>query len=275
MQAVIDAFLRALAERGIKPGNFRADGKIHRCGTDKKPRSRNGAYCLHLDGKVPAGWLQNHEDGLGVATWRAEHITPMTEAERFFWRKEMERRRAERDAEQHSSNLSAARRAALIWDRAVEISPSHPYLVRKRIKPHCIREYRSLAVVPLFNAVGGLVNLQFIATDGGKKFLTGGEKRGCFHVIGEPDCDPAVVCIGEGFATMATVHEASGYMSVVAFDAGNLLPVALAWRRKLPSARIVICADNDKAGLAAADEAAKTIKNCGVAWPDFGKGRVA
>lgn len=275
MQAVVDAFSRALAERGIKSGNLRADGQIHRCGTERKPRSRNGVYCLHLDGKVPAGWFQNHEDGLGVTTWRAEHITPMTEAERLAWRKEMAQRRAERETEQRQANLSAAQRAALIWERAKDISPDHPYLVRKRIGAHGIREHRGLAIVPLFNAVGGLVNLQFIAPDGGKKFLKGGQKQGCFYVIGEPDLDPAGLCIGEGFATMATVYEAAGYMSVVAFDCGNLKPVTLIWRKKLPKARIVICADNDKAGLSAADEIVRAVPNCAMVWPDFGKGRVA
>lgn len=135
--------------------------------------------------------------------------------------------------------------------------------------------HRDLVVVPLFNAVGGLVNLQFIAADGAKKFLRNGEKRGCFFTIGEPDNEPDGLCIGEGFATMATVFEATGYMCVVAFDCGNLKPVAEVWRKKLPKARIVICADNDRAGLASAEGVCRTIPNCGMAYPDFGDGRAA
>lgn len=272
---VLDAFMRAIAERGLRPRRIEADGRFHRCGTEKKPRSRNGVYCLHLDGKVPAGWFQNHEDGGGVTKWRAERMATMTEAERSAWRDELKRRARLRDRERASLHLDAARRAAFIWEKANPISASHPYLARKRIGTHGVRSHRGLVVVPLFNAVGGMVNLQFISPDGGKKFLKGGEKRCCFYTIGEPDNEPDHLCIGEGFATMATIFEATGLMSVCAFDCGNLKPVAEVWRKKLPKARIVICADNDPAGLHSADEVAKTVSNCGVAFPDFGRGRAS
>jgi putative DNA primase/helicase len=62
----------------------------------------------------------------------------------------------------------------------------------------------------MFDATGALVNCQLIAADGTKRFLKGGRKRGCYHVIGEPDYDPPGLCIGEGFATMATVHKYAG-----------------------------------------------------------------
>lgn len=267
MQAAIDAFLRALADRGITPRDFRPDGQIHRCGSTKKPRSRNGAYCLHLDGKVPAGWFQNHEDGLGVTKWRAEHTAPMTEAERLAWGREMERRRAERENERRALHRSAAARAERIWERTGEATASHPYLQRKNIKPHDLGVYRGLLVVPMFDVTGALVNLQFIAADGTKKFLKDGRKRGCYHAIGEPDNDPDGLCIGEGFATMATVNEDSGEMSVVAFDCGNLQAVGEAWRRKLPDARIVFCADDDKAGMDSAYRAARAVPNSAVVYP--------
>jgi phage/plasmid primase-like uncharacterized protein len=46
-------------------------------------------------------------------------------------------------------------------------------------------------------------------------------------------------------------------MAVVAFDCGNLLAVAEVWPKKLPKARIMICADADKAGLEIAYKAAR------------------
>jgi putative DNA primase/helicase len=49
----------------------------------------------------------------------------------------------------------------------------------------------------------------------------------------------------EGWATGATLHEATGLPVVVAFNAGNLLLVAKLIRREYPAARLVICADND------------------------------
>ena len=54
--------------------------------------------------------------------------------------------------------------------------------------------------------------------------------------------------IAEGYATGASVHEATGQAVVVAFDAGNLEPVAEAIRRKYPDSSIIIAGDCDKSG---------------------------
>jgi putative DNA primase/helicase len=53
------------------------------------------------------------------------------------------------------------------------------------------------------------------------------------------------LCIAEGYATAASVYEATGHAVAVAFYADNLVTVARALWTKLPEARIVICADND------------------------------
>lgn len=275
MDEVIHAFRRAIDDRGILPRTLEADGRIHRCGTVKKPRSRNGVYCLHLDGAVPAGWFQNHEDGLGVTKWRAERLTTMTEVERQEWRRQMKANQEAREKQQRFLRMDTARRAQRIWDAAAEAPADHPYLQRKGVKPHGARVHRGLIVIPVMNAVGGIVSLQFIASDGGKKFMKNGEQAGCFFTIGEPDNEPEGLCIGEGFATMATVHEATGYMCVVAFNCGNLRPVAETWRKKLPKARIVICADNDQAGIASAKEVLKVVPNCAIALPVIKGGKAA
>ena len=62
-----------------------------------------------------------------------------------------------------------------------------------------------------------------------------------------------------------------------AFNAGNLLPVALALRSKYPALRLTLCADDDmkkagNTGMKAATEAARAVGGY-VAVPDFGKSR--
>src|SRR5262249_27530129 len=118
----------------------------------------------------------------------------------------------------------------------------HPYLQAKGIKSHGLRLHDSALVIPMRDTAGLIHSLQFIGPDGEKRFLTGGPGKGGYFSIGKPS---GTVCIAEGFATAASVHEATGYAVAVAFNAGNLLAVALALRDKLPAARIVICADND------------------------------
>ena len=81
------------------------------------------------------------------------------------------------------------------------------------------------------------------------------------------------LCIAEGYATAASIYESTGYAVAVAFDAGNLEPVAVTLRRKFPKTKIVICADNDigtprNPGLTRALEAARAVDGL-VALPTF------
>jgi len=123
---------------------------------------------------------------------------------------------------------------------------------------------KGLVVVPMQDAHGMLVNLQFLWGSGKKSFFLGGQKQGAFHVICEDklyrqtQSPTPPICVGEGYATMATVYEATGYPCVVAFDAGNLGPVCRVIRDRFPSHSIIVCGDNDwqcshKKGAACAD----------------------
>lgn len=147
---------------------------------------------------------------------------------------------------------------------------NHPYLQRKKVRAVGLRQLRESLLVPLRDGAGVLHSLQFIGADGSKRFLTGGRMRGCYFAIGRP-VDALLLC--EGYATAATVFEATGRACAVAFNAGNLLPVARVLRAKFPRLRIVVCADNDAAtpgnpGLTKATEAARAVQGF-VALPRF------
>jgi len=119
-----------------------------------------------------------------------------------------------------------------------------------------------------------LLSLQFIEADGSKRFMAGGEVGGCYLLIGGLE---ETVCLAEGFATGASIHEATGYGVAVAFSAGNLKQAAKKLRDTFPDARIVICADDDAGipgnpGLTKAREAA-TLIGASLAVPDFGLSR--
>lgn len=106
-------------------------------------------------------------------------------------------------------------------------------------------------------------------TEGRKTFLTGGRKRGCYYAIGRP---VDALCIAEGYATAATIYEATGHATACAFDAGNLEPVARALRGKFPRLRLILCADNDATpgnpGVRYAEAAAKAVRGF-LAVPTF------
>lgn len=247
--SAIQQFRDAMARRGIvPPANLLTDGALHRCDAEGRGGKGDAAYLLHMDG-TPAGGFENWRDGLGWENWRADMGRTLTPAEEAAHRAKILEAKRQRDAEQVQRHEVAATSAASIWRTSKPALANHPYLVRKHTKPHGlrVRKYGPL-IVPIYSIDGGLTNLQFISADGTKRFLTGGQKRGCFSVIGkfDPGCK---VLICEGWATGASIHEDTGEFVVVALDAGNLTPVALAWRGKAPTSEIVLMGDNDLSGV--------------------------
>ena len=181
------------------------------------------------------------------------------------------------EAEKKLKQHSAASRAAKIWDKLPQMGASD-YLKRKRVPAYGLRFAHGSVVVPVRNINGDLVGLQFINGNGDKQFITGTAKQGAFHLIGSVD-GSRPLCIAEGYATAATIHKIMGWPVAVAFDAGNLTPVAKALREKYPEQKILICADNDIAtlgnpGVTKAKEAARTI-GAVVAVPTFQGNEVA
>jgi putative DNA primase/helicase len=92
---------------------------------------------------------------------------------------------------------------------------------------------------------GKIRTLQYIDAAGAKLFLKDGAIEGNYSSITDGSGRRDILLICEGWATGATLHEATGLPVVVAFNAGNLLPVAKVIREKYPATRLVICADND------------------------------
>lgn len=283
----IDQFRAALSARGIlAPLEILADGVLHRCDTEGKGGKKDAAYLLHLDG-IPAGGFENHRDGLGWENWRADIGRAITPAEEAANRARTEASRKQREAERASRHAEARERAGLILAEAYP--GEHPYLIKKHIKPFGVKvieaeQARAIAhnlspelagmllVIPV-RVDGELTSLQFITADGIKRPLTGGKMAGGYHAIGTMK-GAVALCICEGFATGATIHEATGYPVAVAFSAGNLLAVAQAMRAKFPDLPMILCADDDltagNPGLTKATEAARAVGGV-VAVPDFGR----
>jgi P4 family phage/plasmid primase-like protien len=99
-----------------------------------------------------------------------------------------------------------------------------------------------------------------------------GLRRRGYFCIGEPS-GVSTLCIAEGFATGASIYEATGYPVAVAFDAGNLGPAAQALQARFPDSRLVLCADDDantpgNPGLTKATEAARAVGGA-LAVPKF------
>ena len=195
---------------------------------------------------------------------------------------ELQARRAERDArlaaEAHQAKIdreAAAARAADMWSRASTVT-AHPYVQRKLIEPEGARQLADELLIPLRHGPGALVGLQRIKPDGTKLFLKGSASGGAYTVLGKPDKNGTVV-IAEGWATACSIRMATEHCVVVAFNSGNLAPVARKIRAALPDARIILAADDDfqtngNPGITDARKAAREI-NALLAIPVWGPGR--
>jgi putative DNA primase/helicase len=137
-------------------------------------------------------------------------------------------------------------------------------------------KYGTIAV-PLRDADGALWAFQFVNATGSKQFLKFGRKQGLWHLVTSEASIEAekinIFGVAEGYATAASVHQATGWPVAVAFDAGNLKPVCEALRRLYPDARLVVCGDDDHAnpknpGRAKAQAAAAAVGGVAL-WPDF------
>lgn len=241
-----EEFARKLADMGLdlKGQLPELDGKIHRVPLlSKKGRGVDGSYCLHGDG-IPAGWAQNHVTGEKVKLVATGVV--LSSAERERQQRERTARLQAAEAERAKAHDAAAQRCKGMWD-SFSPAASSPYLEKKGVKAFGLKEDQGNLIVPLRNIDGELRGFQAIAPDGQKGFATGIEKKGNFHLIGAEGKDlfQGEIVLCEGYATGASLHMATGKPVAVAFDSGNLLPVAEAIRDKYPNAAITICADND------------------------------
>ncbi len=180
---------------------------------------------------------------------------------------EAAQKRLERALERERQYERTAQEVDAIWAAATP-ARAHPYLADKGVQSHGLRRAEDgRLLVPVQDADGRLWSVQRIGPDGFKQFHEGGRVEGGHFVIGDLQ-RPGPVLIAEGYATAATLHELTGMPAIVAFNAGNLMPVAQTYRGLHRDRPIYIAGDNDhrreaegkpNVGRARAEEAAAAI----------------
>lgn len=250
---------------------------------------------INVYGKTKIGTLiaeaqkNGFEFGSQRVTITADEIERRDNARKIAMEKQQKR---ERLASEFSARVSA--QALIWWEKYTDAPDDHPYLVRKNIKPHTakfgnwrkygykletIETYSNALIIPIYN-VNGLYGLQGITptkhlqangkyTD--KHYMFGLGKSGLFTYFGEPK-KRIIIC--EGWATGASIYEATGDFVMVAFDCGQLEDKAKIAREKWPKLQIIIAADNDQfthknPGITMAEKLSKEIPDCSYVYPEF------
>ena len=238
-------FLRGCGLAPAKALDILADDKRRTYQLDiDPPKKKAASYQLKVDQMGAVGWAHCFRSG-ETFKYSSRAKKEWTVEERKAWKDKVRAERKAKEQAEAKERDEAAKKAAELWKQAKPASSDHPYLKRKQIQPHNIRLNSDQLIIPMYKD-GRLVNAQTIDAEGDKLFQRGAEIQGAFYPIANKDDDKSVMLICEGFATGASLREATDMPVIVAFNAGNLKPVAQAIRKKYPDSKIIIAADNDQ-----------------------------
>lgn len=262
-------------------------GKLHRFATSDR-RGDDAGWCK-LFADLRGGVFGCNRAGISEQ-WSAVDRASMNLQQRAELARQVAAASAVREAQQRQQWAENTQRTAKLWATCVPLSVGDPvtlYLKRRGFAglwplPKCLRMHRALPywhegqklgtypamVAPLVAPGGRIVALHrtCLTADGRKagvpavKKLTGAAGPLAGACI--PLFKPLNGCIGiaEGVETALAAWCASGVPVVAAYCAGNLA----AWRWPAGVRRLVIFADHDQAGAAAAEELRQRARVAGL-----------
>lgn len=258
-------------------------GRIVRCRTSEdRGRQKTGWYSLHeinvKDGRTLlvgafGDWrLADPQTGRPLVQKISLQGKSLSTDERAAIRERVAQDRRQSEQRRQREIQRAAEHARAMWARCSAtwkpdstapdaLSETNAYLTRKGIKAFGVRfSPTGNLVIPIHDVHAAIYGLQIIYADPKIKERKGRDKdywpvglakQGHFFLMGTPT---SVLLLTEGYATGASLYEATLLPVAVAFDASNLLAVAIALHRRYRTTRILICADDD---FATADAAGK------------------
>jgi len=249
-----------MAEFGLTPPEIINDSKIHRF-KNEGDNNKNSWYIAFDNGDFQAGafgcWKRDiHEKFCSLSSsslsteQRQLYAQQMRQQQQLF--EEVKLRQQERVQNKSNQRFNSA---------STDNVDIHPYLQQKQVQSFGLRIIDTALLIPLFNTDGEMCNIQSVSDEGEKYFAQGGQVKGCFFMIGTPE-KYLILC--EGYATGASIHQATGEAVVVCFNAGNIKDVGKELSIKYPDISLMIAADDDQfnernTGFIKAKETAKHL----------------
>ena len=238
---------RMMEEGIVPPAQIQIDGRHHRFRADSdKGKGNDAGWYIFSDPDAPYGafgsWIGERQ-----YTFVSGKVHRMAPEERLRREAEIavmaEQQRKEREAEQEK----VAEECTSRWEGLPEANTDNFYIQRKGLRSsYGAKASGGALVLPLYDRDGKICSLQYIS-ESGKKYQPGGKVKGCYWCVGEG----APRFLAEGFATAASVYEATGKPCLVAFSAGNLKAV----HDLYPATTIVADNDESQTGETKAKEA--------------------
>ena len=254
-----DDALSQLQSAGLLITSLEPTGKMVRTRTEGGGREKRGWYVLHTlncdnGDQLIVGtygvWQGNENGAQKIELKKRDQAFTAEQREALKRRLAEDRKRA--DAERRRLAERAAAMATRMWGKASDQGEAD-YLHSKGVQGFGVRYGKTgAAVLPMLDTHGNVHGLQILRSAAQAKavnkpakefFPPGLVKKGHFHLIG--GTPQWILLLAEGYATAASLHMATGYPVVVAFDAGNLLPVATALAKHYRGIKLLVCADDD------------------------------
>lgn len=262
-----------------KPHRIRVEGDSQRV----QDKAGSGFYVGHVDGH-PAGYVKNNRSGIDLK-WKAKgySLDPEQKAQLQAEAAMKLAKRAAEQAQLHEETASRVQKQLAGLHKLTFGEEPTPYLERKGVSVYegVYSDSNGKTYIPAQDAEGKIWTMQVVLDGDLKRFAKDSKKEGCFHIIGGVDLDKVPhIAITEGYATGATIKDLQQQGVVVAFDSGNLKPVAEGIRAKYPDKPIVIFGDDDQSleltlgsnpGRVKAKEAASAVNGTAV-FPVFAVG---
>ncbi|EIJ2875596.1 DNA primase [Escherichia coli] len=245
----VTEFAQVLENAGLViQGLPQMDGAIHRVATrDDKKGAKSGAYKAYLDGR-PAGWYRDYRSADDSPTnWvfsGGEQHDPLARLHLRAFAQQQRDDNARKLQQQYNKQARYARS----YINGLPQATAHEYLTRKGIRaaPGVRLNNKNELVIPFSNGRGEIRSYQRIPVTGGKdaRILKNSEKTGNWFTFGTPE-NGRPLLFAEGYATAASLHEATGLPVLMTVDAGNMIAVAENARQIWTDSPFVFCADND------------------------------
>jgi len=256
IELALDAGLEPPPASKFEPGIY-----VRGPGYGKGPRNDATAYKIE-PGRVHAWIGSYHDHSSGMKGFWHPKTAPSV-VDRKAQRTEFQHRQAEAQCKRSQTEAEVAVAAKRIIQRG-QVVTDNRYLNAKSLADAPVSMFREnergALLVPMLDIDGRVWNREAIWWDEvDKRFRKTGLKGGRRKGLGLQYGVGGVLVFAEGVSTALSIHHATGLTTVSCFSAGNVEAVAKAHRSRTMS-RFVFAADNDAAGLKAAESAVQAVR---------------
>jgi len=265
---------------------FPLDNNYYHFKHGKKEPSSSHVWVIGTDWEYKGNSYQS----VTVGDWRSgQHFTvksydPTSETKQSltYAKKYIEEKERAIKEEKEKTHQDCKNKWEPIFASCLTSDSKHEYLNRKKIRKKYRARIRnsSTLLIPIEHPDHGFVGCQQIFKKDNQfyKFFTKGIRiTGSYTRLTNFDISKTgLIYLCEGFATAATVHEATGKPTIICFNCNNIIPAIASIRKINKSVKIIIAGDDDhevlkpkNPGRHHAEQAVKQFSNTVARFPKF------